>query len=341
MIVIGGEPSPSVWTLALASNTWTDITPASGGPGTLDPRSVYDPLRQRILMFGGSTISGQSNELWALSLTGTPAWTHLAPTGTPPPGRFGCSMTYVSQSDAVFMFGGKGDVDFNDVWKLSLNGGGTPAWTLLTSPGPIPTPRFGHSAVYDAQRQRIVIFGGAGPSGIGDASLNETWALWTIGSPMWQQLEPSGVPPEPRSRLSAIYRPSTGRMVLFGGAHEDTNDFSTVGTDTWALDFGPAQTSVDIDHASRIALLAPRPNPFRGSVAIGFTLPERMHVSIDVLDIQGRRVARLADEDADAGTQTRQWNGITASGTPAAGGLYFVRMTTPRGAFSSKVVLTR
>ena len=342
MIVVGGEPDVSVWALALASNAWSNITPASGGPTASDPRSVHDPLRQRILVFGGFTVSGASNDLWALSLTGTPTWTHLTPSGTPPPGRWGCSMVYVPQRDAVVVFGGRANlIDFNDVWMLSLNGGGTPAWTQLTPTGPPPPERFEHAAVYDAQRQRMVIFGGAGPTGV-DTSRNDVWALWMGASPAWQPLAPSGASPEARSRISVIYKSSLGRMIMFGGAHEDNNgNFYAVGTDVWALDFGAGPVSVDVDRASRIALLAPRPNPFRGSVAIGFTLPERMHVSIDVLDVQGRRVTRLADEDVDAGIQTRQWNGVTASGAPAAGGLYFVRMTTPRGAFRSKVVLTR
>jgi flagellar hook assembly protein FlgD len=66
-----------------------------------------------------------------------------------------------------------------------------------------------------------------------------------------------------------------------------------------------------------------------------------MHVAIDVLDLAGRRVAQLADEDVEAGAQTRHWTGITSSGAPAASGIYFVRMTTPGGAWHRKVVLSK
>jgi hypothetical protein len=40
---------------------------------------VYDSRRGRMLVFGGANFGGFLNDVWALSLTGTPAWTALAP----------------------------------------------------------------------------------------------------------------------------------------------------------------------------------------------------------------------------------------------------------------------
>jgi hypothetical protein len=47
--------------------------------------AIYDPVRDRMLVFGGCDASlAPLNDVWALSLAGTPVWTHLAPSGTPP-----------------------------------------------------------------------------------------------------------------------------------------------------------------------------------------------------------------------------------------------------------------
>ena len=51
---------------------------------------------------------------------------------------------------------------FNDVWVLAnANGlGGTPAWTRLHPTGPQPGGRFGHTAVYDAANNLMIVFAG-------------------------------------------------------------------------------------------------------------------------------------------------------------------------------------
>jgi flagellar hook assembly protein FlgD len=49
-------------------------------------------------------------------------------------------------------------------------------------------------------------------------------------------------------------------------------------------------------------------------------------VAIDVYDIGGRRVARVAVETMGAGRQSVDWDGRDATGNPAASGLYFLRL---------------
>jgi hypothetical protein len=64
---------------------------------------------------------------------------------------------------------------FNDVWVLAnANGlGGTPLWTKLAIAGLKPGPRFGHTAVYDAVNNRMMVFGGENV----DAAYYVTWVL--------------------------------------------------------------------------------------------------------------------------------------------------------------------
>jgi hypothetical protein len=65
----------------------------------------------------------------------------------------------------------------------------------------------------------------------------------------------------------------------------------------------------------------PRPNPAGDLVAVPFCLPEAGAASLEVFDLQGRRVATLADGVLSPGVHVRLWG---AKG--AAAGIYFVRM---------------
>jgi len=68
------------------------------------------------------------------------------------------------------------------------------------------------------------------------------------------------------------------------------------------------------------------PNPFRASTQVRFTLPERSHVELTVLDVAGREVATLANGAWDAGSHGVSWSGRTNSGMSASRGVYFVRL---------------
>ena len=67
------------------------------------------------------------------------------------------------------------------------------------------------------------------------------------------------------------------------------------------------------------------PNPFVGTVGLRLTLAEAGSVRLDVVDLGGRIVRRVANEWLAAGAYTRAWDGRTDAGSEAPTGLYFVR----------------
>ena len=74
--------------------------------------------------------------------------------------------------------------------------------------------------------------------------------------------------------------------------------------------------------------LTARPNPFRTGTELTFTLPSPLdRVIVDVIDVGGRRVARLADGARRAGPQSVRWN--PSGATPA--GVYWLRVASPDG----------
>jgi subtilisin family serine protease len=82
------------------------------------------------------------------------------------------------------------------------------------------------------------------------------------------------------------------------------------------------------------------PNPARPGVTIAFTLAATAAVRLEVLDLQGRVVAVLADGVRGAGPHRVVWDGGT-SGAAASSGLYFVRYRTPAGTFRRRLALLR
>jgi hypothetical protein len=234
-----------VWALSLAETpAWTVLTPTGTLPYARGQHSViYDPVRDRMVVFGGDAVFAYLNDVWGLSLSGTPAWTQLLPpSGAPPSWRADQSAIYDPVRDRLVMFGGFEFPTYNqcaDVWALSL--AGTPAWTQLVPSNKWPSARKEHTAIYDPLRDRMVVFGGQDAS---PARLNDVWALSLAETPArtWTQLTPTGTPPSARCGHSAIYDPLRDRMVVFGGQ----NASSTYLNDVWALSLteAPAWTQL-------------------------------------------------------------------------------------------------
>ncbi len=80
---------------------------ASSGPG---PRgwhaAIYDPVRDRMVVFGGTNGPTTFGDVWALSLGDTAAWTQLSPAGAGPGARSTLSAIYDAPRDRIVFYGG-------------------------------------------------------------------------------------------------------------------------------------------------------------------------------------------------------------------------------------------
>src|SRR5205814_2490265 len=97
----------------------------------------------------------------------------------------------------------------------------TVLWTQKQDIG--PRPRAGHAMIYDAARQRVVLFGG---DSLGAPLFGDTWE-WDGEN--WTQVQDMG--PSARVFHAMAHDSSRGRSVLFGGQ-------TAVGLigDTWEWD---------------------------------------------------------------------------------------------------------
>ena len=83
------------------------------------------------------------------------------------------------------------------------------------------------------------------------------------------------------------------------------------------------------------------PNPFNPSTNIAFGLESPQHVSLRIYDTAGRLVRTLVDESMPAGRYEASWNGSDGSGTAAASGVYFYRLSAGDFLETRKMILLR
>ena len=113
--------------------------------------------------------------------------------------------------------------------------------------------------------------------------------------------------------------------------------------DTPTAGAGPAATPTGsrVGSGRGLALRPLARTPLGGGPAVAFELVRPGPVRADVFDLQGRRVATLADRVLAAGAQVLAWNGRDATGARAGRGLYFVRVLTPTLVAETRVLLER
>ena len=121
--------------------------------------------------------------------------------------------------------------------------------------------------------------------------------------------------------------------------------------DGWYLDdiallaYPPASALAVLDPSSPgavgLRVLPGSPNPVRDRTEIRFVLPQASPVDVSVYDVAGRRVRVLSEGYAEAGSRAVAWDGRRADGRRAAAGAYFVRVQTPSGSASTKILLLR
>jgi hypothetical protein len=218
-----------VWQLAPGEPAkWTRLVVAGEAPsGRSRASAIYDAAHDRMIVFGGWDGIQQFGDVWALSLTESPAWSRIVPSAEGPSPRSGHTANYDVTNDRMLVFGGTdGARAQNDVWSLSLDG--APIWTRVLPLGSAPSVRAYHAAVYDPVGQQLIVCGGfAGADGL--MFLGDVWKLTSGSVPTWEKVITSGATPGPRDGMTAIYDPEADRLVMFGGNLDSQKN------DVWVL----------------------------------------------------------------------------------------------------------
>ena len=168
----GGGTFADVWELRFTPDAvWRQMAPSGSPVSRAGAMAVFDPARDRALVFGGTTATDPLDDTWALDLTTSDGmWYPITPALRPPARSLGL-LQLDATNDRALLFGGEVELDFmNDVWELTLSG--EPAWRELVPAGPIPAVRSRMVGAYDAAYERLVVACGGFWQ-----PYNDTWAL--------------------------------------------------------------------------------------------------------------------------------------------------------------------
>lgn len=179
------------------------ITPSAREDGAI----TYDAQARRIYLFGGRA-NGTLNDLWSYSVDQR-EWTRLQPSGTAPGSRFGHTVQFDKRRQRVVVFGGQASGFFNDTWAYDTQRN---SWSQLAGSNGAPNERYGHSAVYDEARDRIIVSHGFTDSG----RFDDTWEF-NLATNRWREISPASGRPLRRCLHHAELDPAGNQMYLYGG----------------------------------------------------------------------------------------------------------------------------
>lgn len=198
---------------------WRNLTPVAGPnpDARMSMGIVYDPSRQRVVLFGGQNTTGRLRDTWEWDGAVWESRTPADPAASPP-ARSSHTLAYDSLRHRVILFGGSGAVSgaagyLQDTWAWD-----GVAWTQLTPAAGAPNPptRTYFGLAYDDARDRLTLQGGrAGTSG-GLGATNDTWE-WNGNE--WANVTPA----DPTQTTGAntlhtvVFDPLAHRDISFGG----------------------------------------------------------------------------------------------------------------------------
>ncbi|PKA65427.1 Adagio-like protein 1 [Apostasia shenzhenica] len=185
----------------------------------------------RVVLFGGEGVNMQPmNDTFVLDLNSSnPEWRHVN-VSSPPPGRWGHTLSCLNGSCLV-IFGGCGRQGLlNDVFVLDLDAQ-HPTWKEILGLAP-PLPRSWHSSC-TLDGTKLVVSGGCTDSGV---LLSDTYLLdLKMEKPMWREIPVSWIPPSRLGHSLSVY---DGRKILMFGGLAKSGPLRLRSNDAFTLNLG-------------------------------------------------------------------------------------------------------
>jgi len=201
-----------LWRYQLELDEWAAID-AEGRrpPARRNHSAVWEDGRERLLIFGGGRTFG---DLWEFDpVSGD--WTELNPNGPRPAARRDHSAAWDVAGQRMLVFGGtSGNQALADLWAYEPEGN---RWTELGR-GQGPEARYGHGAVWDPLRNRLLVYGGYTPRGHPERQApglvwsREVWE-YQAETDRWAEVIAGGPRLSARS-TSAVWDPIGDQMLL-------------------------------------------------------------------------------------------------------------------------------
>lgn len=191
---------------------------------------AYDSESDRVVLFGGELERAGGpvgSDTWSYDPT-TNRWTQMNPSMRPG-GRLGHDMVYDTESDRIILFGGV-DAAYlgarSTCWAYDFN---TDTWAEQATG---PSPRIGPRMAYDAESDRVILFGGASAERAGSGiTLTDTWA-YDFNTDSWTEMKPSISPPDEWYQ-AITYDAKSDRVLMWWGSPDKSVWAYDFNTNTW------------------------------------------------------------------------------------------------------------
>lgn len=339
-LLFGGPPGDALYAIDLGTDppAWQHL-PIAGEPATaIDfERSAWDAGRRRLWMLDVSTL-----QLSAIDVAGAAAWQAVPVAGTPPPAG-ACLLTYDPARDRLLVVR-NGPAPF--LWEIPL---AAPAWVAVPVVGVPPSVQDGASFSFDPARDRALLFGGGNSLqqtgsglyvlqfGIDSATAVAASLVAQDATPTrvrleWQLVDAGGATfavarSEDGTAWAPLASPRAGGQDRLIVEDDDVRAGARYGYRLAVSDRGVPRTLdevwVQVPAGFTTRLDGARPNPSADPVRLSFALADDAPATLELLDVQGRQLARLDVGALGAGEHVVSLHDVRR----LAPGLYFARLT--------------
>ncbi len=129
----------------------------------------------------------------------------------------------------------------------------------------------------------------------------------------------------------------------------DTDDLESYGVTLYIRSYlkkiGPAGVEhyvLDNKQMSSPTIESNFPNPFNSATSIEIYIPENTDkCSVDIFDMNGRKICNLHSGQAERGTYHFVWNGMDAGNHPVPSGSYTVRLSSSAGMDTKQIIFVK
>ncbi|MEM7201346.1 MAG: kelch repeat-containing protein [Planctomycetota bacterium] len=211
-----GSPAPFLGdTWAWDGRGWTQLQPAITPSPRADAAYAYDPLRQRVVLFGGEDATGSLGDTWEWDGV---SWAQRVGGPSPAPVTGG-AMGFDPSRGTILLFGGDPDPATRGPFSDAFWEWDGAQWRQIQISGySKPLARGFASLAHDPVEDQMLLVGGIGCSGCGVNPTNDTWAyrggVWTMVSGSWGPRHNSVIYDSSREAMVGI---RTGQLYSWNG----------------------------------------------------------------------------------------------------------------------------